>query len=190
MTTTSPATTSATAVQTRERPWWMILIAGILALVVGALLLWGNLVTQLRTYLLLVEVLGLWWLISGIMDIVHMFTDHTAWGWKLFMGIVSILAGGWILMYPVVAATTLPSIFVLVLGIWGFVHGIVLLFLAFRGGGWGAGILGVISIIFGLILMANYMLPGWGLSLIWVAAVFGVVGGIVLIFQAFRVRRA
>ena len=49
---------------------------GIFAIVVGALLLWGNLVTQVKTYYLLVEVLGIWWLVDGIFDIVRMFADH------------------------------------------------------------------------------------------------------------------
>ena len=63
-----------------QRPWWLTLIGGILAIVVGALLLWGNLVTQVKIYFLLVEVLGIWWLVDGIFDIVHMFTDHRQWG--------------------------------------------------------------------------------------------------------------
>ncbi len=48
-----------------------------------------------------------------------MFIDHTAWGWKLFMGVVSIIAGGSILMYPVSAALVLPQVFVCVLGYLG-----------------------------------------------------------------------
>ena len=44
----------------------------------------------------------------------------------------------------------------LILGLWGLMQGIILLFLAFKGGGWGAGIMGVVAIIFGLILMGAY----------------------------------
>ena len=119
-----------------------------------------------------------------------MFIDHTAWGWKLFMGIVSIMAGGYILMYPIAAAVALPRIFVLVLGIWALMEGIILLFMAFRGGGWGAGILGVMSIIFGFILMGNYGRLGSGLAMIWVAAIWGLIGGVIMIIQAFRQRKA
>jgi uncharacterized membrane protein HdeD (DUF308 family) len=142
------------------------------------------------TYLVLVQLLGLWWLISGILDIVHIFTDKTAWGWKLFMGIVSILAGGAILTYPIASAVLLPKIFVLVLGIWGLFYGIILLINAFRGAGWGAGILGILGLVFGGILIANYTVPGMGLSMLWAGAVWAVIGGIVLIFQAFRMRKA
>jgi uncharacterized membrane protein HdeD (DUF308 family) len=93
-------------------------------------------------------------------------------------------------MYPVAAAVELPQVFVLILGIWGLIDGFTLLFLAFRGGGWGAGIIGVLMLIFGIILIANFGVPGMGVSLIWAAAVFGIVGGAVMVFQAFRDRSA
>ena len=93
-------------------------------------------------------------------------------------------------MYPIAAALALPRIMVLVLGIWGLIYGVILLIMAFRGGGWGAGILGVLGILFGVALMINYTVPGMGLAMLWVVAVLGVVGGIVLIIQAFRQRSA
>jgi uncharacterized membrane protein HdeD (DUF308 family) len=176
--------------ETKQRPWWLTLVAGILALIVGGVLLWSPAKTKVETYTLLVAILGIWWLVQGVFDIVSIFIDHSMWGWKLFIGIVSILAGAYILMYPIAAALALPQVFTLVLGIWGLMYGVILLFMAFRGGGWAAGILGVLGIIFGIALMGNYMMPGAGLAMLWSAAVFGVIGGIVLIFQAFRQRSA
>jgi uncharacterized membrane protein HdeD (DUF308 family) len=176
--------------ETQRRPWWMTLILGILAVVVGAILLWGSTTAKENTWLLLVEVLGFYWLIRGVMDIVSIFIDHTGWGWKLFFGIVSILAGSAILMYPVAAAVQLPEIFVWVLGFWALISGIFMLLLAFRGGGWGPGILGGLEILFGLIILANYNMPGAGLAFIWSAAVVGLIGGAMMIFQAFRDRSA
>ena len=181
---------TATSIESKQRPWWLTLIMGITALVVGAILLFAPAEAKKDTYLLIVKILGFYWLIGGISSLISMFVDHTAWGWKLFIGIVSIIAGGYVLMYPVATAMALPQIFMLVLGIWGLMEGIVLLIMAFRGGGWGAGILGVVSIIFGLILMANYGKLGSGLAMLWVAAFWGLIGGIVLIIQAFRQRKA
>jgi uncharacterized membrane protein HdeD (DUF308 family) len=181
---------TAMQMQTQQRPWWLTLINGILALVVGSVMLWGTLMNKVDLYMLLVWFLGFYWLFRGIFDIVYMFIDHTAWGWKLFMGIVGIMAGSYILMYPVVSALALPKIFVLVLGIWGLVEGIVLLIMAFQGGGWGAGILGALAIIFGGVLIANYTAPGMGLAYIWVASVMAVIGGIFLIVRAFQARSA
>jgi uncharacterized membrane protein HdeD (DUF308 family) len=181
---------TATAMETRQRPWWLLLLGGILAVIVGAILLFGGLQTKAETWVLLIQVLGIWWLISGIFDIVYMFIDHTAWGWKLFIGIISILAGIYILQYPLVSAIALPKILVLVLGIWGLIYGVVLLIMAFRGGGWGAGILGALGIIFGIILMANWANLGSGVAMIWVLAIFAFIGGILQIIQAFRQRGA
>jgi uncharacterized membrane protein HdeD (DUF308 family) len=181
---------SAVAQAKAQRPWWLTLIVGVSAIVLGGLLLFGNLNTQVKTYFMLVEVLGIWWLVDGIFDIVSLFVDHTAWGWKLFIGIVSIIAGGYILMYPVLVGLTLPQIFVLILGIWGVIKGLVLLFLAFQGGGWPAGLMGAITLFFGVVLIINYGEPGWGVALVWVGALFAFVSGFFMVYQAFNLRKA
>lgn len=183
-------TVSATAVPARQRPWWLTLILGISAIIIGAVMLWAPAKTAAETYLLLVSLLGIYWLIWGVMELVYMFMDHTAWGWKLFMGLVSILAGGSILMYPIAAAIVLPRTFVLVLGIWALMEGIIMLFMAFRGAGWGAGILGVVSIVLGLILMGDYLRLGSGLAMVWAAAIWALIGGIVMVVRAFQQRNA
>jgi uncharacterized membrane protein HdeD (DUF308 family) len=188
--TSAPSAPSATSMQTRARPWWLTLIMGITVFVLGAVLLWAPAKDKVDAYQFIIAFLGFYWLIGGIMEIVSLFVDRTAWGWKLFMGIVSIIAGSYVLMYPVAAGVALPRIFVLILGLWGLMQGILLLFLAFKGGGWGAGIMGVVAIIFGLILMGAYGNIGSGLVMIWTAAIWGVIGGIVLIVQAFRQRKA
>ena len=182
--------TTAVATQSKQRPWWLTLLTGILALLVGGLMLWGTPQAKIQTYQGLIFILGFWWVVQGFFDIVAIFVDHTNWGWKLFMGIISIAAGSYILRYPLVSAIALPKILVLVMGIWGLMYGIMLLVMAFSGGGWGAGILGVLGIIFGIALMVNYSSPGMGLAMLWTAAVFAVIGGIAMIFQGFRQRTA
>jgi uncharacterized membrane protein HdeD (DUF308 family) len=133
--------------ETQQRPWWTLLVGGIIAVIVGAVLLWSPAKTKVDTWLLLTAMLGIYFLVLGILDLVSMFQDHTAGGWKLFTGVVSILAGLIVLMYPVAAAVALPKVFTLVLGILGLIYGVILLIIAFQGGGWGAGVLGVLSII-------------------------------------------
>jgi uncharacterized membrane protein HdeD (DUF308 family) len=181
---------TAVEMKTKPRPWWLTLIAGISALIVGAVLLWAPAKTKVDTYQIVIAFLGIWWLVQGIFDIVAIFVDHSMWGWKLFMGIISIAAGAYILMYPVAAGVVLPRVLVLVLGIWGLMYGIILLIMAFSGGGLGAGILGALGILFGLALIADYGKLFSGLAMLWSAAVFGVIGGIALIVQAFRQRSA
>ncbi len=179
-------TTEAMAIETKQSPWWLVLMGGILNIVIGILLL----TAPVKTVFLLVLTLGFYWIVSGIFTLIAMFEDHTAWGWKLFMGALSIIAGVVILRYPLVSALTIPSVLILILGIQGVIVGIISLIMAFKGGGWGAGILGALSIIFGVILMANFTAPGMVITLVWVTAIFAIVGGIFQLFQAFRQKAA
>lgn len=190
MTKASAKTQAPAAPAQPQRPWWLTLIGGILAIVVGTLLLWGNLVTQVKTYLLLLEVLGIWWLVDGIFDIVHMFTDHRQWGWKLVMGLVSIIAGAYVLMYPVLVGLELPSLLVLILGIWGVIKGGMMFYMSFKGAGGAYAIVGIFAIFFGLILIAAYTVPGAGLAFVWVASLGAIFGGFFLIYRAFQQRKA
>jgi len=186
--------TTATATQApnedRQRPWWLTLISGILAMIIGGILLWGTSEAKVDTYLILVVALGIYWMMEGIFNIIWLFLDHSMWGWKLFVGIVSIIAGFYIMAHPVISALALPKIFALFLGIWGLMYGVILLISAFMGGGWKAGLLGALGIIFGLALMFNYYALGMGLAMLWSAAVLAVIGGIIMIVQAFRQRSA
>ncbi len=172
------------------RPWWLTLIEGILAFVIGAMLLWAPTNTRVDAWVMLIALLGIYWLVQGVLDLVHMFTDHTNWGWKLFAGIVSILAGAYIVMYPMAATLYLPRVFALVLGLWAIIDGAIALILAFKGAGWGAGIVGALACFFGLLLVANWMAPGMGLSFVFFAAIAGLVGGVVLIVHAFQQKSA
>src|SRR3954453_22401113 len=91
---------ATTAMETPRHPWWLTLIQGISAFILGAILLWAPAKDKADTWMLLVTFLGIYWLVLGVLDIVRIFQDSTGWGWKLFMGIISILAGGYILAYP------------------------------------------------------------------------------------------
>ena len=172
--------------ETKQYPWWLLLIGGILNIIVGILLL----VNPAKTTIAFAWVLGLYWLIQGILTLVGMFLDHSAWGWKLFMGILGILAGIVVMRHPIASAVVLPALFVLLLGIQGVIVGGISLVLAFKGGGWGAGLLGAVSIVFGIILILNYANLGTVLTFIWIVGIFAIAGGIVQIIQAFRQRTA
>ena len=176
---------SATAFETRQNPWWLILMGGILNIVVGVLLL----ANPLRTTIAFAWVLGLYWFVQGIFVLVGMFLDRSAWGWKLFMGVLGILAGILVMRHPIASAVAIPAFLILFLGFQGLFTGAVELVLAFRGGGWGMGIWGALSMVFGLILILNWSSPSMVLTFIWVLGVVALIGGIAEIFQAFRQRR-
>ena len=173
---------SALSMETKAMPWWLILIEGILAIIIGILLF----TSTAQTMAGLVIFLGLYWLIKGIFDIISMFVDHTAWGWKLFIGIIGILAGIVILRHPIVSTVAVPLVFTWVLGFYAIIAGIVMLIQAFKGGGWGIGIMGVIGILIGIFLLGNTVLGAD--MVIWLSALTMVVGGIAAIVIAFKAR--
>jgi uncharacterized membrane protein HdeD (DUF308 family) len=170
--------------ETEQSPWWLILMAGVLNLIVGILLL----ANPGKTAIALAWVLGFYWFVQGMLILVAMFLDHSAWGWKLFMGVLGILAGLVVMRHPIASALVVPSILVLLLGIQGLVMGGISLVLAFRGGGWGAGILGALSLLFGIILILNYANLTTVLTFIWIVAILAIVGGIFQIVVAFQQR--
>jgi uncharacterized membrane protein HdeD (DUF308 family) len=144
------------------------------------------LISPARTTVIAVTVLGIYWLIQGILSIVSIFLDSSGWFWKLIMGILGIIAGIIILQHPLWSPLVVGATLVIVLGIQGIFMGIMQIILALQGGGWGVAILGVISIIIGAILLFNVWVAT--VSLPWVIGIFAIVGGILAVIQAFRER--
>jgi uncharacterized membrane protein HdeD (DUF308 family) len=168
--------------QENTTPWWLVLIEGIALIIIGILLLTNT----GKTTLFIAQVMAIYWIISGILQLINMFRDHTAWGWKLFAGVIGIFAGIVLLGQPIWATLIVLTTAIIILGIQGIIYGGIGLYQAFKGAGWGAGILAVLSIIFGIILLANIWVAAF--SLPWVIGVFAIIGGILAIIAAFRFR--
>ncbi len=182
--------TEATATQATPKPavspipWWLVLLEGIAAIIIGFLLL----TTPVKTTFVFIQVLGIYWFVSGIFGIVSIFIDSSQWGWKLFAGILGIIAGVLIIQHPLWSTALVPATVVIILGLQGIIIGIVKLIQAFQGAGWGAGLLGVLSILLGIFLLANAFLAS--LALPWVFGVFAIVGGIFALVAAFQIKAA
>lgn len=177
-------TTEAITTQSKpsSTPWWLILIEGIAALIVGLLLIANPGITLA----VLVRLLGIYFLVTGILSIVAIFVDSAAWGWKLFTGIIGILAGFIIIEYPLWSTLLVPTTFVLVIAFFAIIIGLLHLVNAFQGAGWGIGILGVLSILLGIVLLGRPILATISLPL--VLGILGIVGGILALINAFRVK--
>ena len=163
-------------------PWWLVLLEGIAAIILGILLL----TSPGATVMILVQVLGLYFLIKGIFQIVSIFVDSAQWGWKLFVGILGIVAGIVILRHPMLSAVLIPSLTAIFVGLLGVTIGVINLIQAFQGNGWGVGILGALSILFGIFLALNPVVGAVALTI--VLGVLGVIGGIAAIIFAFKIR--
>jgi uncharacterized membrane protein HdeD (DUF308 family) len=178
----STSSVSANTVQTPQIPWWLILLQGIFSALIGLLLI----ISPGVTTLVLIQFLGFYWFISGIFGLVSIFIDSSLWGWKLFAGLLGILAGLAIIQNPLWSTLIVPGTLVIILGFEGMVIGVVNLIQAFSGGGWGVGILGALSILFGLLLVANPLVGAT--TLVILLGILGIAGGISAIIYAFQAR--
>ena len=178
---------SAKATGVSALPWWLVLLNGIAGVIIGFLLI----TSPAGTLVFLIQVIGLYWFISGIFSIVAIFIDSTGWGWNLFSGILGIIAGIVVLNHPLWSAVLLPNVLVLILGIEGLIIGVISVIQGFRGAGWGAIILGALSVVFGIILIGAYGRDPirTAVTVAWIGGIFALVAGIGGIFAAFRMRK-
>ena len=163
-------------------PWWLVLLQGIALIILGILFL----TNPGMTTVVAVQFLGIYWMIIGIFSLVSMFVDSSMWGWKLISGILGIIAGIIILQHPIWSPLVVGSVLVIVLGIQGIIVGLIQLIHAFKGAGWAMGLLGVLSIIIGIILLANIW--AFTLALPLVIGIFALIGGVLAIIGAFQIK--
>lgn len=164
-------------------PWWLVLLEGVALLIIGILLLSQPGMTSV----IVVQVLGIYWLLMGIFRIISIFIDSSQWGWTLFAGLLGIIAGVIVIRQPLWSTVIVGNTVIIVLGLTGIVIGLISLYQAFKGAGWGSAILGAISIILGLVLLANVWILTFSLPV--TLGILAIIGGIAAIFGAFRVRR-
>jgi uncharacterized membrane protein HdeD (DUF308 family) len=113
---------TATAQPAQQNVWWVFLLQGIAAVLLGFMLL----TAPAATLVTLVTFLGFYGIVSGVLSFVQMFVDHSVpWIWSLLIGIMGVAAGILIVRHPVVAALTVPTVIVIVFGIEGLVMGLL-----------------------------------------------------------------
>jgi uncharacterized membrane protein HdeD (DUF308 family) len=108
--------------------WVWHLVRGAVSVLAGIIaFVWPGL-----TLLALLFVIAFWSIIGGIAEIVESFTMRKegdgGWGWVLAAGIVSVLFGIALLVWPGVGLITLLWL----AGIWGIVFGVIIVVWAFR----------------------------------------------------------
>lgn len=164
-------------------PWWLLLLWGILALLLGVALL----MTPGMTTVLLITFMGAYWLVGGIFALASLAVDRTAMGWKIFLSVINIIAGILILIYPLYATMFTLELVVIFIGFWACFVGAAHIFQAFTKKDWGNGVIGIISLIFGLLLLINAFVAA--ILLPFVAGGFAIVMGLCSIFAAFMAKK-
>ena len=157
----------------------VFLLGGIISLVFGILLLTRTEGT-IQVIMLLV---GLWWLIEGLFNLLAIFLDKSKWGWKLFSGILGVIAGLLVLNFPLVGGAIYFSVMVIIMGVIGVLFGVIGIVAAFQGGGWKAAIFGVVSAIIGLLLIFNSLISAQ--ILLWIFAILLIIQGALALIAGF-----
>ena len=174
------------AMSTRQSNiWWVFLLQGVAGIILGLMLL----TDPGATLVVLVTFLGFYWLFIGVMALVRVFVDRSVpWIWSLLIGVVGIFAGLVVLHHPLLAALTVPTVIVIVLGVEGLIMGVLDIIGGFTGGGIGSFLLGVVNFIIGLLLLGAPLMAALAVPLVF--GVLLLIQGIVLIVLALRVRTA
>lgn len=165
-------------------PWWLILLWGILTLIIGVMFL----TTPAITTVILITFMGAFWLVGGLFSLGSLFVDKTNMGWKIFLAVINIIAGAVIMIYPLFSTVFILSFFVIFIGFFACFIGCAHLFTAFKNKDAGNGVLGIISMIFGLLLL---LYPFITVALLpFIAGGFCIVAGISGIITSFMAKKA
>ena len=178
--------TSASAVSATGQRWWTVLIQGVAAILLGVLLLVqpGMTITGLTFWL------GVYWVVVGVISIVHLIMGKTQQqrAWTLVKAVAEIVAGLFVLSYPAFSAAITSSLFLVTAGILAVVIGVVGVIAAIKQADWGIGGLAVLSVLIGLLLLGQSLLVGH--ILVLVVGIAAIIGGLLAIIAGWRMRAA
>ena len=166
--------------------WWALALRGLVAVLFGiAAFIWPGI-----TLWALVTLFGAYALVDGIFTLVTAFTRNVGrqrWWALLFEGIAGIAIGVLTFIWPGLTAFGLLYL----IAFWAIVTGVFEVITAVRlrheiRDEWLMALIGVLSIVFGFLLVA-FPLTG-ALSVVWIIGAYALVIGVVMIALAFKLR--
>jgi uncharacterized membrane protein HdeD (DUF308 family) len=166
--------------------WWMLVIRGAAGVLFGVLTF---VMPEVSLFALLI-LWGAYALVDGAFNVMAAVRAGRAgqrWGWLLFEGIISIGAGVVTFAWPGITALAL----LVVIAVWGVLTGFAAIAAAIRlrkeiKGEWLLAASGVLSIVFGMLLLG---VPSAGaLALLWMIGAYAIVAGLLLVGVGVRLR--
>jgi uncharacterized membrane protein HdeD (DUF308 family) len=168
-----------------EENWWAIALRGVAGIIFGIIALLFPGVTILSLVLLF----SAYMLVDGAFSIAGVLRSgrrSTQWGWMLLNGILSILTAIVAFLWPGLTAVA----FVLLLGAWAGVSGVLMLVAAYRmerrrrGRGWLI-FSGIVSLLFGALLFLSPIMGA--IVLTWWVGAYILVSSVLMLAVAISV---
>ena len=158
-------------------PWWAALLRGIVLLAVGIVFIYSPRVSANVS----IRLMGTSLLFFGSLTFLELLMGEykARRGSHVLMAIVAIISGLFMLTHTIIGgALTLTTISILLASAL-LIVGIMNLAFGLRGDGWAVALLGVVSLILGIILLTHPLKAGLVLPLAF--GVIAAAGGVILI---------
>jgi uncharacterized membrane protein HdeD (DUF308 family) len=163
------------------RNWWVLLIRGILAVLFGIMAF----TLPDLTVVTLVLLYGVYAFADGLTAI-WVGGRARAW-WFVSLGVLGVVVGVFTFIYPGITAVALLYL----IAAWAIVRGVFEIVTAIKlrkeiNNEWMLIIAGILSVLFGVALVAN---PAAGaLAVVWIIGAYAFIFGLMMIVLAFRLR--
>lgn len=173
-------------IQPSPHSWWILVLRGIAAILFGVMaFVWPGL-----TGMVLVIAFGAYALIDGVFAVVTGISrlGHSSRGWAFLLeGVLGIIVGFASLLLPGVVTVAL----IYLIAAWAVMTGIFEIVSAVQlrkeiRNEWALGLSGLLSIIFGVLVM--FQPASGGLALVWILGGYAIAFGILLIVAGIRLR--
>ena len=171
-------------------PWWLQLLRGLLALGFG----FYAVSQPALTLVVMVQFLGAFLFVEGIVLLYQALTNHTGGtkrGFVVLRGLLYALAGVAVFAMPVLAAVVTSAVLGSFIGILAVFGGILEISAGLRvekgqRSDWSIVLVGVLSLVFGALVLAAPAAYRVGLSFLF--GVWSLIAGVFMIANSFRIR--
>ena len=153
-----------------------------------------------KTLVVMIKLLGIFWLINGILDVIAGITGHTdaSRGWIIFGGVLATLAGLIVLNQSLIAGVIITDFLAIIIAFSIIINGLSQVFVGkvvsvsdtelSRKHSFGSSLIGTIYVIGGILLVTH---PAWTAeALLILLGIWALVAGIAQIVIALKIRSA